>query len=174
MTPRISIRGEDAADAATIHDIVTAAFRSAPHASGTEAQIVRALRDEDALTLSLVASDAGNIVGHLAASPVRIGNAPSGWLGIGPVSVTPAWQGEGIGSALILSALSQLRGAGHDGCVVLGDPVYYRRFGFRRNARLLYPGPPPECFLCLPFGGSVPSGVVSYHPAFGAEPPRQD
>ena len=76
-------------------------------------------------------------------------------------------QGAGIGARLIREGLEQLRAAGAKGCVVLGEPDYYGRFGFRADDRLTYPGPPPQYFQILPFGADVPIGTVAYHPAFG-------
>lgn len=161
------LRNEQPGDAGAIRDLTAAAFATAPHASGTEAQIVDALRDAGALHLSLVAEDGGVIVGHAAFSPVRIDGVERSWFGLGPVSVTPARQRSGIGAALIRHGLAHLRAQGAAGCVVLGDPGYYRRFGFAPGG-LCYPGPPPEYFLQLAFGGAAPAGVVTYAPAFGA------
>jgi predicted N-acetyltransferase YhbS len=62
-------------------------------------------------------------------------------------------------------ALLQARGA--EGCVVLGSPHYYGRFGFVRDPLLAYPGPPPEFFQRVVFAGLPPHGVVRYAAAFG-------
>lgn len=67
------------------------------------------------------------------------------------------------------AAVRALRGRGAEGCVVLGDPVYYSRFGFKPGANLVLPGIPAEYFLMLPLGKSLPSGVVTYHAAFNAQ-----
>ncbi|KEX96141.1 GCN5 family acetyltransferase, partial [Brucella ceti B1/94] len=91
-----------------------------------------------------------------------------GWYGLGPVSVLPARQGEGIGGKLIREGLAQLRGAGARGCVLLGDLGYYGRFGFKADARQKLPGVPPEYFQCLAFGPDMPQGDVAYHAAFDA------
>lgn len=163
-----TIRAEADGDADAIGALVATAFAVAPHASGTEAAIVTALREAGALELSLVALRAGRIVGHVAFSPVRIGGAPGGWRGLGPVAVAPDCQGQGIGSALVRTGLARLRDAGAAGCVVLGDPAWYGRFGFAPDPALRLPGAPPEYFLCLALAGSVPAGDVAYHAAFGA------
>lgn len=160
------IRPELPQDAAAIRALTTAAFATAPHASGTEAQIIDDLRKAGDLHLSLVAEQDGRLVGHVAFSPAQIAGA-RGWVGLGPVSVLPDHQRAGVGSALIRAGLAQLKAGGVAGCVVLGDPGYYCRFGFARGG-LRYPGPPPEYFQQLAFLPDPPSGIVSYAPAFGA------
>ena len=120
-----------------------------------------------ALTLSLVAEEDGQIIGHAAFSPVTIDGRPCGWYGLGPVAVRPNRQRRGIGDAVISEGLGELVAYGAAGCVVLGEPAYYGRFGFNADSRLRFPGPPAEYFQALAFGGPVPSGTVAYHPAFG-------
>ena len=159
------IRSETGADHAAIRAVVDAAFAQAPHASGTESRIVDALRRDDALNISLVADIDGRVAGHVAISPVSIAGT-AGWHGLGPVVVAPADQGRGVGSALVQAALAELRAAGSLGCVVLGEPGYYSRFGFDAVEGLSYPGAPPGYFMALAFDETVPRGVVSYHPAF--------
>lgn len=80
----------------------------------------------------------------------------------------PTYQGQGIGAELVKSALSELRRMGAAGCVVLGDPAYYHRFGFLATPALLFPGVPAEYFQAISLNDSWPSGKVSYHPAFNA------
>lgn len=162
------IRSESEADHAAIGAVIEAAFAQVPHASGTEARIVEALRRDGALTVSLVADIDGRIAGHVAASPVTIDGA-EGWHGLGPVAVAPQDQGHGVGSALVQAALAELRAAGSQGCVVLGDPGYYTRFGFGTVPGLSYPGAPAEYFMALAFGEAAPRGSVAYHPAFSAD-----
>ena len=163
----MEIRRERLEDKEAIAALIGTAFASAEHSDGTEAQIVDRLRSAGALTLSLVAEDGGEIVGHAAFSPVTIDGRPLGWFGLGPVAVRPDRQRQGIGDALISEGLGQLVAYGAAGCVVLGEPGYYGRFGFQPVERLRYPGPPPEYFQVLAFGGKPPGGTVAYHPAFG-------
>ncbi|MEC9362415.1 MAG: N-acetyltransferase [Pseudomonadota bacterium] len=162
-------RHETADDASAIETVTTAAFLHAEHRSGTEQRIVAALREAGQLSVSLVAELDGRIVGHVAVSPVTISDGSAGWYGLGPISVLPECQHTGIGSALMREALSALRGRGAQGCVLLGDPDYYRRFGFAPDPRLVLPGVPPEYFQALPFGDTVPTGTVAYHAAFDAQ-----
>lgn len=162
------IRGETPADVQAIEAVTIAAFRDAPHTSHTEQFIVRALRRAGALTLSLVAEVKGSVVGHVAASPVTISDGSAGWQGLGPLSVQPEHQHRGIGTRLMQEMLSGLRAGGAPGCVLLGEPEWYARFGFGPLPGLLLPGVPPDYFLALPFGTHKPRGTVSYHPAFEA------
>ncbi len=162
------IRPETAADYAAITRMTAAAFADHPYSRNTEQFIITALRAAGALTLSLVAEVEGQVAGHIAFSPVRIAGASDGWHGVGPVSVEPACQRGGIGSALVREGLQQLRGLGSQGCVLAGDPHFYGRFGFRNYPELVYEGIPQEFFLALPFGDGAPVGVVQFHEGFGA------
>jgi len=163
-----AVRPEQVGDDASIAWAITSAFAVAEHSGGNEADIVRRLRAERELEASYVAATpAGEIVGHVAFSPVRVDGDECGWYGLGPLAVLPAWQQRGIGAALVEEGIDQLRRIGAAGCVVLGDPAYYARFGFEHDPALSYPGPPPEYFQRLVLGGASPSGVVTYSPAFG-------
>jgi putative acetyltransferase len=161
------IRPERADDTVAISALVALAFNGARHSDGTESAIVERLRDAGVLAVSLVGEEGGDILGHVAFSPVTVSDGAQGWFGLGPVAVTPGRQAEGIGAALIEAGLRRLLHDGAAGCVVLGDPGYYQRFGFAHDARLAYPGPPPQYFQCLAFEGPLPEGTVRYHPAFG-------
>lgn len=163
----ITIRPEAADDEATIHALTEAAFRDMPVSDGDEHHLVDRLREAGDLTLSLVAEDAERIVGHIAFSPVTISDGAKGWYGLGPVSVWPELQKQGIGGALIRRGIADMRAMGARGIVLLGSDEYYPRFGFRHEPQLTYPGPPPEYFQCLLLEGELPSGTVSYAPAFG-------
>lgn len=164
----IQIRQETPADIAAIDAVTVAAFANAEHSSHTEQFIVAALRRSGQLAVSLVAEQSGAVVGHVAASPVTIDDVDIGWYGLGPVSVVPPLQGQGIGTQLIEETLSQLRALGAAGCVVLGDPAYYKRFGFEATAALTLPGVPAEYFQALSFGGAILKGTVAYHASFSA------
>lgn len=165
----MNIREETPADLSVIRQIVDDAFAGAEHSDGTEGQIVEKLRAAGALTLSLVAEEAGQVLGHVAFSPVRIGPQSAGWFGLGPVAVRPDRQAGGIGARLIEAGLAQLRQQGAMGCVVLGDPAYYQRFGFRADPQVQFEGVPPEYFMQLTFDGATPVGAAVYHAAFYPE-----
>ena len=162
------IRAELPADAKAIEQVTIQAFNDAPHTDHTEQFIVRELRAAGALALSLVAEIDGQIVGHVAISPVHISDGSQHWFGLGPISVIPQRQRQGIGSALMRAAISALQAQSAQGCVLLGEPDYYRRFGFRTVPGLELPGAPAEYFQALSFEGPPPQGQVSYHRAFNA------
>lgn len=166
-----TIRHESPTDAAAIHALTRAAFLNAPHTAHTEQFIVDDLRDAGALTVSLVAERERVIVGHVAISPATVSDGTPDWYHLGPISVTPAHQREGIGTQLMSASLQQLREAGAAGCILVGDAAYYGRFGFAPDDRLTFPGLPPEYFLVLPFTQSVPRGTVGIHDAFTRERP---
>ena len=162
------IRPETPADVPAIFALTEAAFRTAAHSAGTEQFIVNALRRSGALAVSLVAESDGRVIGHVAVSPVTVTDGAAGWYGLGPISVSPEHQRTGIGSQLMRAALQALKDRGGSGCMLVGDPAYYRRFGFRPEPGLVYPGVPPEYFLVLAFGRGLPQGVVTFHEGFGA------
>jgi putative acetyltransferase len=175
------IREESPSDIVAIEAVVTKAFLDAPHTDHTEQFIVNGLRKAGVLTVSLVAELAAEsvaeqgdqIIGHVAISPVtisaRIGaDSTERWYGLGPIAVLPEQQGSGIGSKLMVSALDRLRRSGAAGCVLLGDPLYYQRFGFKPVSSLVLPDVPPEYFQALSFSDSFPRGTVTYHEAFNA------
>lgn len=168
ITMNTTIRTERPHDIDAIARLTVAAFKNEVHSSHTEQFIVDALRRSEQLTVSLVAVDDDAIVGHVAISPVTLSSGATRWYGLGPVSVWPDRQGQGIGSALIKAALARLQDLGAAGCVVLGEPGYYGRFGFAAHPELELPGVPPEYFQALAFEGALPTGVVKYHEAFEA------
>lgn len=171
MNPRIVIRPEAAADIDAITEVTVAAFQTLEISDHTEQFIVAALRAAGALTVSLVAELDGRVIGHVAFSPVTISDGTRGWYGLGPVSVLPAYQRQGIGKALILEGLARLKVLHARGCCLVGHPDYYRKFGFENVAGLGVEGVPPEAFFALSFDGHMPQGTVTFHPAFAAEGP---
>ncbi|AFV00921.1 GNAT family N-acetyltransferase [Simiduia agarivorans] len=168
----LSIRNETPDDIERIRAVTVAAFLHAPHTDHTEQFIVEALRDAGALTLSLVAEQAGAIIGHVAVSPVAVSDGSDCWFGLGPISVTPDAQGQGVGTRLMQAALAALRDLQANGCVLLGDPAFYQRFGFSVIEGLTLPGVPPEYFQAIAFNGCYAQGEVTYHAAFAATGPE--
>lgn len=120
------------------------------------------------LTVSLVAEIDGRVVGHIALSPVTISDGAAGWYGLGPVSVLPDFQKQGIGKSLVNEGLSLLKEIGGQGCALVGDPSYYERFGFKNYPELVHEGIPQEVFLALPLTENVPKGIVLFHEGFAA------
>ena len=164
----MKIRQETEADIEAITEITKQAFENHPFSQNTEQFIIHALRTANALTVSLVAEIDGTVVGHIAFSPVTFSDGSENWYGLGPISVRPAYQKQGIGSSLVNEGLHLLKDADAEGCVVVGDPNYYERFGFKSPDGLEYKGVPQENFLALPFVGQIPQGIVEFHAAFGA------
>lgn len=162
------IRNEMESDVEAIHDVTKAAFENCQYSRHTEQFIVSALRSADALTISLVAEVDGKVVGHIAFSPVTISDGSQNWYGIGPLSVSPEYQRQGIGKSLMHEGLSHLRALGANGCVLVGDPNYYEPFGFRSWPELTHEGVPQENCLALPFGENRAQGAVAFHQGFSA------
>lgn len=172
------IREERPEEAATIAEVTRAAFATLAVSQQTEAAIVAALRAAGALTHSLVALDspagaeagkAVELVGHAAFSAVGIGAETSGWYGLGPISVRPDRQRQGIGGALLRDGLARLAATGARGVVLVGDPGYYSRFGFAHPPGLTHGTVPDQYVMALVLdGGAPPVGEITFHPGFDA------
>jgi putative acetyltransferase len=162
----VVIRDEMPADFDAITEVTIEAFKTLEVSCNTEQFIIKALREADVLTVSLVAELEGRIRGHIAFSPITISDSTIGWYGLGPVSVWPDFQKQGIGKTLINQGLARLKDMGGRGCALVGDPNYYKRFGFRNEPGLVHEGIPQEYFLVLPFTQDIPQGVVGFHEAF--------
>jgi putative acetyltransferase len=162
----VIIRPETGQDLDGVREVNVVAFQGHPYSQQTEHLIVEALRAADALEVSLVAESDGEVVGHIAFSVADIGDSSTGWFLLGPVAVRPDRQGEGIGRALVEAGLDALRSRGACGCVLVGDPAFYDRFGFRQRPGVTWHGVPDENVLCLPMSGEMPTGEVAHHPAF--------
>ena len=169
MNPKIVIRNETHDDVCAITEVTIAAFKTLEISNHTEQFIVEALRAAKALTVSLVAEMDGRVVGHIAFSPVTISDGTGNWYGLGPVSVLPECQRQGIGKALIEEGLSRLKGLNAQGVCLVGHPDYYRKFGFKNEPGLVHEGVPQEVFFALSFDGNIPQGTVTFHEAFKAD-----
>lgn len=165
----IDIRPERAGDQAAIHDLTRRAFAPMPYSDGDEQHLLDALRNEGALTLSLVAEQAGEIVGHIAFSPGYPADGSAGWYALGPVSAEPAMQRRGIGSRLIETGLELLRERKAAGCILVGDPAYYSRFGFRVRADMAPDDQPKDYYQILPLDDAGADCVIDFHPLFRAD-----
>jgi len=163
------IRPETSKDIAAIRHINEEAF-----GQKEEAEIVEKLRRRGVLTISLVAVQDNEIVGHIAFSPVKVESEHSSFeaIALAPMSVLPACQRKGIGSQLVHAGLEECRRIGHELVVVLGHPNYYPRFGFVPASTYSIKSEfdvPDEAFMVLElrqgaFSGR--SGIVKYHPEF--------
>jgi putative acetyltransferase len=157
----IEIRDERQSDWTAVHYVVSSAFGQ----SG-EAELVEQLRAAGVAIVSLVAEEDGQIVGHVLLSKME---APFSALALAPVSVHPARQRSGIGSALVASALAHASNEGWAAVFVLGDPDYYERFGFDQEAAAGFTSPyagPNLMVLKLSPSLTARTGELRHAPAF--------
>lgn len=159
----IEFHDEDARDSRAVYRAVSSAFgRSA------EAELIEALRKAGDSIISLVADEDGEIVRHVLLSRM---NAPFPALALAPVSVIPTRQRRGIGSTLIKLAVNRARNGGWAAIFVLGDPNYYQRFGFEREAAAGFTSPyagPHFMTLKLSQSLSASTGELGHPRAFAA------
>ena len=160
---KYKIRQEKEGDEAAIVDVIARAFEGKGFAEDSDRTLVDRLRESGGLVLSLVATQGKDVVGQVALSPAKVGDAK--YLCVGPIAVLPHVQGKGIGSALMGHALGVAEGYGRDGVVLQGDPRYYSRFGFKVFDSVTYAGDGAEHVQLLPFE-DAPSGEVLFHPVF--------
>jgi putative acetyltransferase len=171
----LEIRLERPEDRDAALDVERRAFEATGSAE-LETRIVRDVRDDEG-SFALVAAEGEDVIGHVQFSRGWIGVTPV--VALGPIAVSPERQGGGIGSALVRGGLDAARWRGEKVVMLLGDPNYYRRFGFRPalplGLRNPYAGVMPDGFeiheedLQLVFlDGDVPlEGQVRWHAAFG-------
>ena len=88
---------------------------------------------------------------------------------MGPVSVLPNFQKQGIGKALINEGLAPLKTMEAKGCALVGPLGYYKKLGFKNYPEMMHEGIPREVFLALPFTEKIPKGIVIFHEASKAE-----
>lgn len=144
----VLIRREEHGDHDKVFVLVEKAFRGIEHSDNREHFLVERLRRSDAFIpeLSLVAEVDSEIVGHILLTKIQVKNENNSFdsLALAPVSVLPEFQGKGIGGKLIAEAHSRAKELGHGSVILLGDPAYYQRFGYK----------PAKTFnIVLPFEG---------------------
>ena len=156
------IRSETSGDVAAIRIVEEVAFGRAD-----EARLIDDLRDAGDSVFSLVAVDDDTVVGHVLFSRMT---APFPALALAPVAVQPEYRRTGIGSRLIREGIARGEADGWAGIFVLGDPEFYRRFGFSaagaRGFTSPYAGPH---LMALSLGRSelpVAEGRIEHAPAF--------
>ncbi len=160
------IRPEVTKDIDAITNVTRAAFENHPVSHQTEHFIIKEMRRSGVLSLSLVAEIGGDLCGHIAFSPAIMPDDSKGWYALGPISVLPPCQKEGIGSALMEEGLKRLKAMDAKGCALVGDPGYYTRFGFKNAPGLIYDDIPQEFFMVLPFCDDIPKGSIRFDKAF--------
>lgn len=162
----LTLRPETPADHAAIYALTKRAFAPMSYAAGDEQDLINALRNAGALTLSLVAIQNDTLVGHIAFSPAFADDGSPGWFALGPVSVAPEMQSQGIGAALIREGIAELEKKAAAGCILTGNPKYYARFGFVLFPDLAPKEEPAKFFMILPMGVTEPTARMAFHPAF--------
>jgi putative acetyltransferase len=159
----IDVRDESPRDWKAVYQVVASAFGQL-----AEAELVKELREAGDSVVSLVADEDDQVVGHILLSRM---DAPFPALALAPVSVIPTRQRSGIGSSLVSKAVSRARSDGWAAIFVLGDPNYYERFGFDREAAAGFTSPyAGSHFMVLKLSPSLPatSGDLRHAPAFAA------
>lgn len=123
----VEVRAERADDCAAIRSVHLAAFPTP-----AEADLVEQLRRNGDAVISLVAVEAGQVVGHVLFSRMRVDADARqlSALALAPVAVVPGRQGCGIGSALVEAGIAKAGSKEIDIIFVLGEPAFYGRFGF--------------------------------------------
>ena len=163
------VRPAEGADAEAIRRIHLSAFPTA-----LEADLVERLRQDGDLVISLVAERSGEPIGHVALSRMKVEGDGRSYrsLGLGPVGVARPMQGSGAGSALIEAAKAIAQATGEELIFLLGEPEYYRRFGFTaetaRPFRSPYAGPYFMALALQPGFAPPAVGKANYARAFSA------
>jgi len=163
---QLHIRQETSDDQAAIYALTEAAFRDRPYADGDEQDLVDRLRTQGALALSLVAELDGVIVGQVTFSPATLSDGSNPWFALGPISVEPSVQLQGVGSALILRGLADIEALGALGCILTGNPAYYQRFGFELTPEHVPTQESAEFFMVRRLSQQTPTGRFAFHSAF--------
>jgi len=164
----VRVRPAEPRDAAAIRAVHLAAFPTA-----VEADLVGRLDAGRDSVVSLAVDADGELVGHVLLSRMRVSGDGREFraLGLGPVGVIPGHQGAGLGAALIGGALAIARATGEELVFVLGEPDYYRRFGFSAAAAAPFASPyagPYFMALALSPDLKLPvAGQAAYAKAFG-------
>ncbi|MDA0833172.1 MAG: N-acetyltransferase [Planctomycetota bacterium] len=168
MHKSLFLRVEREQDLASVFHINATAFDTT-----AEANLVDALREHGAATISLVAEIDGYVVGHILFSPVTLSGHPQLKLaGLAPMAVLPEFQRQRIGTALVTAGLERCREDGYDAVVVLGHPEFYPRFGFvpaHRFGICCEYDVPADVFMIAELRSGALDGVagtIHYHPAF--------
>ncbi|HZD41914.1 MAG TPA: N-acetyltransferase [Terriglobales bacterium] len=161
---------EQPTDIASVREVHRTAFPS-----DAEAVLVDCLRKNGKAVVSLVAEVSGKVVGHIMFSPVSIEEAPgiTNGLGLAPVAILPAFQRRGVGSRLVQEGLAVSLRALYGFVVVLGEPSFYQRFGFRQASAsgLRNEYGAEEAFMVLELqAGALPEngGLVKYSSEFAS------
>ena len=170
------IREENKHDYDKVYELIEESFKNEKLSDHDEQNLVNRLRrsDEFIKELSMIATDHENIVGHIMLTKIIILDKEISHdsLALAPVSVLPEYQGKGIGSLLIKTAIKKAKELGYNSIVVLGHDKYYPKFGFEKasNYEIIAPFEvPDEAFMVLELREESLKhvrGMVQYSKAF--------
>ena len=128
------IRAEKSSDLAAIYELVKTAFLTAKVSNGKEQDFVNQLRAGGNYLpeLALVAEEEGKLVGHIMLTKMAVATDSGALEGLllAPISVVLERRDQGIGAALIRESLRLAKKMGFKAVFLVGDPEYYKRFGF--------------------------------------------
>lgn len=168
----MEIRRETSRDHDAVYTLIQEAFASAEHSDGNEQDLVQALRASPAFVpeLSLVAEENGSLVGHILFTEAKVGEDTV--LALAPLSVRPAAQRRGVGTALIREGHRIAAELGYGYALVLGSATYYPRSGYRPAESFgieVPPGMPPANFMAIRLRADARpiGGAVTYADEFG-------
>jgi putative acetyltransferase len=157
------------------HRAAVLALHRAVFGGEYEAELVERLDRDGLVVASLVALEAEIVVGHVLFSElaVAIDGRPILAASLAPLAVLPDFQRSGIGVRLVTNGLRILRDRGKAAVIVLGQPSYYRRFGFSAEVARKLEGPfMGENFMALELTSGALAGLTGsarYPAAFGIE-----
>lgn len=168
----IQIRPERQEDYQQVRELVQDAFALAEHSDGDEHDLIERMRlsPEYIPELSLVAVSGDIILGHIMFSKITIGQSEA--IALAPLSVRTDWQRKGIGRLLVTAGHELASGMKYTCSVVLGNPLYYSKFGYEKASVYGIIAPfdvPNEYYMVCDLGntGDIPQGNVIYSDAFG-------
>lgn len=178
MNQDIYIRKETQEDYREVIELTARAFKNMPYADGDEDKLVERLRKAPNFIneLSLVAESDGKILGHILFTPATIENEQKQFqtLVLGPVSVLPEFQKQGIGGELIKAGHKKAIDCGFDSVILIGHPEYYPRFGYKPASgwgiKTHYQLPSDDVFMAVELKENAlknVSGMVIFPPEFG-------
>ncbi len=178
MTSTLKIRQEVPSDYDAVIALTAKAFETMPFSEGDEDKLVDRLRKAPTFIpeLSLVAELDNQLVGHILFTPMVIDNGQQQFksLVLGPVSVLPEFQKQGIGGQLIVAGHQKARDLGFQSVILIGHPEYYPRFGYKKAStwgiKTLIPLPSDDVFMAVELTENALSGVsgmVVFPPEFG-------
>jgi predicted N-acetyltransferase YhbS len=178
MNQDIHIRKEEIFDYNEVIELTAKAFKNMPYADGDEEKLVERLREAPTFNreLSLVAVSEGKILGHILFTPAIIDNEQKQFqiLVLGPVSVLPEFQKQGIGCDLIKAGHQKAIECGFNSVILIGHPQYYPRFGYKPASgwgiKTHYQLPSDDVFMAVELAENAlknVSGTVIFPPEFG-------